>query len=60
MSASIADQFTNLFKLSQRDRKMLLVIGISAGFASVFGTSLAASIFVIEVFHDRRSLRCER
>jgi H+/Cl- antiporter ClcA len=54
MSASIADQFTNLFKLSQRDRKMLLVIGISAGFASVFGTPLAASIFAIEVFHDRK------
>lgn len=54
MSASIADQFTNLFKLSQRDRKMLLVIGISAGFASVFGTPLAASIFAIEVFHVRK------
>lgn len=54
MSASIADQFTNFFKLSQRDRKMLLVIGISAGFASVFGTPLAASIFAIEVFHERK------
>ncbi len=54
MSASIADQFTNLFNLSQRDRKMLLVIGISAGFASVFGTPLAASIFAIEVFHERK------
>ncbi len=54
ISASIADQFTNLFKLSQRDRKMLLVIGISAGFASVFGTPLAASIFAIEVFHERK------
>jgi H+/Cl- antiporter ClcA len=54
ISASIADQFTKLFKLSQRDRKMLLVIGISAGFASVFGTPLAASIFAIEVFHDRK------
>ena len=54
MSASIADQFTKLFKLSQRDRKMLLVIGISAGFASVFGTPLAASIFAIEVFHERK------
>lgn len=54
MSASIADQFTKLFKLSQPDRKMLLVIGISAGFASVFGTPLAASIFAIEVFHERK------
>jgi H+/Cl- antiporter ClcA len=54
MSASIADQFTKLFKLSMPDRKMLLVIGISAGFASVFGTPLAASIFAIEVFHIRK------
>lgn len=54
MSASIADRFTKLFKLSMPDRKMLMVIGISAGFASVFGTPLAASIFAIEVFHIRK------
>lgn len=50
MGGAIADQFTRLFKLSNLDRKTLLVTGISAGFASVFGTPLAGTIFALEVF----------
>lgn len=49
MGGAIADQFTKIFKMRPRDRKILLVIGISAGFASVFGTPLAGAIFAIEV-----------
>lgn len=49
MGGAIADQFTKVFKLRPRDRKILLVIGISAGFASVFGTPLAGAVFAIEV-----------
>lgn len=49
MSTSIADQFTNLFSLDKEDRKIILICGISAGFASVFGTPLAGAIFAIEV-----------
>jgi H+/Cl- antiporter ClcA len=49
MSTSIADQFTNLFSLDSQDRKIILTCGISAGFASVFGTPLAGAIFAIEV-----------
>ncbi len=49
MGGSIADQFTRLFKLDQSDRKIILVIGISAGFSAVFGTPLAATIFALEV-----------
>jgi H+/Cl- antiporter ClcA len=49
MGASIADQFTRLFKLKPRDRRMLLTMGISAGFASVFGTPLAGAVFALEV-----------
>lgn len=49
MGGAIADQFTLLFKLKPRDRKILLVIGISAGFASVFGTPLAGTVFALEV-----------
>ncbi len=49
MGGSIADQFTSLLKLNQTDRKIILVIGISAGFAAVFGTPLAATIFALEV-----------
>ncbi len=49
MGGAIADQFTHLFKLKPRDRKVLIVIGISAGFASVFGTPLAGAVFALEV-----------
>lgn len=49
MGGAIADQFTQLFKLSNKERQTILIIGISAGFASVFGTPLAGSIFALEV-----------
>lgn len=50
MGGAIADQFTYLFRLRPRDRKILLITGISAGFASLFGTPLAGAIFGLEVF----------
>ncbi len=50
MGGAIADQFTKIFKLKEEDRKILLVTGVSAGFASVFGTPLAGAIFALEVF----------
>ena len=49
MGGAIADQFTKIFRLKNRDRKMLLIMGISAGFASVFGTPLAGAVFALEV-----------
>ncbi|MNJ95020.1 H(+)/Cl(-) exchange transporter ClcA [compost metagenome] len=49
MGGAIADQFTKLFRLENNDRKILLIMGISAGFASVFGTPLAGAVFAIEV-----------
>ena len=49
MGASISDQFTRLFKLNDEARKIIIIIGISGGFASVFGTPLAGSIFALEV-----------
>lgn len=49
MSGAIADQFQKLFTLSSSDRKILIILGISAGFASVFGTPLAGAIFALEV-----------
>ena len=49
MSTSIADQFTKWFGLDKGERKIILICGISAGFASVFGTPLAGAIFAIEV-----------
>jgi H+/Cl- antiporter ClcA len=49
MGATIADQFSKWFSLNKQDRKIILICGISAGFASVFGTPLAGAIFAIEV-----------
>jgi H+/Cl- antiporter ClcA len=51
MSGAIADQFTKFFKLDNSDRKTLIILGISAGFASVFGTPLAGAIFALEVLY---------
>ncbi|UQD56385.1 voltage-gated chloride channel family protein [Flavobacterium sp. K5-23] len=51
MGGAIADQFTALFKLKATDRKTLLILGISAGFASVFGTPLAGAVFALEVLY---------
>lgn len=51
MGGAIADQFSNLFKLDNSDRKTLIILGISAGFASVFGTPLAGAIFALEVLY---------
>ena len=65
MSGAIADQFNKLSsrarhpersrgtrdKLNNSDRKTLIILGISAGFASVFGTPLAGALFALEVLY---------
>jgi len=49
IGGAIADSITKILKLSNKDRKILLICGISAGFAAVFGTPLAGAIFALEV-----------
>ncbi|WP_163411191.1 voltage-gated chloride channel family protein [Flavobacterium ajazii] len=51
MGGAIADQFTKFFKLNNSERKILIILGISAGFASVFGTPLAGAVFALEVLY---------
>ena len=51
MGGAIADQFTGTLKLDNSDRKTLIILGISAGFASVFGTPLAGALFALEVLY---------
>jgi len=47
--ASLADQLARPFRLNSHERRILLMAGISGGFASVFGTPLAGAVFGLEV-----------
>ena len=54
MGGAIADQFTAIFKINAADRKTILIIGISSGFAAVFGTPLAGAIFALEILSIKK------
>lgn len=54
MGGAIADQFSSFFKLNTLERKNILIIGMSSGFAAVFGTPLAGAIFAIEVLRLKK------
>lgn len=49
MGGSLADQLSTFVKFSKANRRILIVTGISGGFAAVFGTPLAATVFALEV-----------
>lgn len=54
MGGAIADQFTTLFKLNIAERKTILIMGVSAGFAAVFGTPFAAAVFALEIMSFKK------
>jgi chloride channel protein, CIC family len=49
IGAGLASSFASLLRLGDVDRRKLVICGISAGFATVFGTPIAGALFGIEV-----------
>jgi len=49
IGAGVASFLSSLLKFHKQDRKKLVICGISAGFATVFGTPIAGAIFGVEV-----------
>ncbi len=49
IGAGMASGVADLLKLSKEDRRKLVICGISAGFAAVFGTPIAGALFAVEV-----------
>ena len=55
MGASISSQFNRWISLDKTSQRLLTCIGVSAGFAGVFGTPIAASIFALEFFSFKKT-----
>lgn len=49
MGGSVASLFSKWYKLKPRNKRILLMCGMSAGFGAVFGTPIAGAIFALEV-----------
>ncbi|MGG3927107.1 voltage-gated chloride channel family protein [Metabacillus fastidiosus] len=49
MGGAFSEAVGKIFKLDELDRKIIIICGISSGFASIFGTPLAGTIFGLEV-----------
>lgn len=49
IGAGAASFVADLFRFSNENRKTLVICGISAGFATVFGTPISGAIFGVEV-----------
>lgn len=51
IGGGIASMFAGLFRMTPEDRQHLVICGVSAGFAGVFGTPIAGAIFAAEVLY---------
>ncbi len=48
MGGALADRLGSPWRLSDEERRTLLLCGVSAGFGAVFGTPFAAAVFALE------------
>ena len=51
IGAALTSLFADLLRLNDADRRRLVICGISAGFAAVFGTPVSGALFGIEVLY---------
>ncbi|MBD5544828.1 MAG: chloride channel protein [Lachnospiraceae bacterium] len=49
IGGSFGDKIGRVLKLDEMDRKVMVMCGMSAAFSALFGTSMAAAIFPLEV-----------
>lgn len=49
LGGSIGNQLGRIFHFDERDRRVIVMCGMSAAFSAVFGTPMAAAIFSMEV-----------
>ena len=49
LGGSVANQLGRLLPLDEEDRRVMVMCGMSAGFAALFGTPMAAAVFSLEV-----------
>lgn len=51
IGAALTSLFADIMRLRDEDRRRLVICGISAGFAAVFGTPVSGALFGIEVLY---------
>jgi H+/Cl- antiporter ClcA len=51
IGAALTSLFADILRLNDEDRRRLVICGISAGFAAVFGTPISGALFGIEVLY---------
>jgi H+/Cl- antiporter ClcA len=51
IGAAITSLFADLARMSDADRRRLVICGVGAGFAAVFGTPISGALFGIEVLY---------
>jgi len=49
IGGSIASGFAKIFRLNENDKKTIILCGMSAVFAAIFGTPVTAAVFAMEI-----------